>query len=203
MNPVTTASQSPRRSQRLSSPSYTSRLMIFSSAATAASSSRATQRRRITQLPTKIVMTTDDLLREILSRLTAKELVSLTLISRDWNNVITNPTLISLWKGCLTYPVSIYIYIYIRRNSHVDPHCTRGGALIMRTICSLDFVPDPRGIKINQSCNGLFICSSSRSCLDNYLQYFYVYNPTTKHFINIPRTIYAISKICSFNEPSA
>ncbi|XP_052181876.1 F-box protein At5g07610-like [Diospyros lotus] len=52
---------------------------------------------------------------------------------------------------------------------------------------SLDFVSDPLGIKISQSCSGLLLCSSSSSMMDSSNTCYYVYNPTTKRYTTIPR----------------
>ncbi|KAJ0770803.1 hypothetical protein HanPI659440_Chr07g0261831 [Helianthus annuus] len=49
---------------------------------------------------------------------------------------------------------------------------------------SLDFYPDPRGIRIVQSCNGLLLCCTYRGSID--ARKYYVFNPTTKQFAIVP-----------------
>uniref|UniRef100_A0A251S6R9 Putative F-box domain-containing protein n=1 Tax=Helianthus annuus TaxID=4232 RepID=A0A251S6R9_HELAN len=49
---------------------------------------------------------------------------------------------------------------------------------------SLDFYPDPRGIRIVQSCNGLLLCCTYRGSID--ARKYYVFNPTTKQFAFVP-----------------
>ncbi|KAF5761705.1 putative F-box domain-containing protein [Helianthus annuus] len=49
---------------------------------------------------------------------------------------------------------------------------------------SLYFYPDPRGIRIVQSCNGLLLCCTYRGSIDT--RKYYVFNPTTKQFRFIP-----------------
>ncbi|CAH1445675.1 unnamed protein product [Lactuca virosa] len=49
---------------------------------------------------------------------------------------------------------------------------------------NLDFYPDPHGIRILQSCNGLLLCRSNEE--DERVHKYYVFNPTTKQFAVIP-----------------
>ncbi|XP_028123955.1 F-box protein At5g07610-like [Camellia sinensis] len=48
----------------------------------------------------------------------------------------------------------------------------------------LTFIPDPSGLKILQSCNGLLFCCSSQT--HNLKRKYYVYNHTTKQFTTLP-----------------
>ncbi|XP_028060522.1 F-box protein At5g07610-like [Camellia sinensis] len=68
-------------------------------------------------------------------------------------------------------------------------HCQFNHILLLpsNSIRSFDFVNDPNGVKISQSCNGLFLCSSSCFTLDYSDTRYYVLNPTTKYFSTIPR----------------
>lgn len=47
------------------------------------------------------------------------------------------------------------------------------------------FIPDPLGLQIASSCNGLFCCITFLSCQSD--RTYYMYNPTTKQFKKLPK----------------
>ncbi|OMO52192.1 hypothetical protein COLO4_37368 [Corchorus olitorius] len=50
---------------------------------------------------------------------------------------------------------------------------------------SLTFVDDPAGIKILQSCNGLFLCCSNNCTVAE--RNYYIYNPATNEYTKLPK----------------
>lgn len=114
----------------------------------------------------QIVASIDDLLTEILLRLPIRSLLRFRLVSHHWHSLLLtqqfDPLLNPLPNPAigLIFPSSMddlsYTYTYTHtpfslKNSRKDPPFRK-----------LNFAPEPTGIQILQSCNGLLLCSSDR-----------------------------------------
>ncbi|XP_052182933.1 F-box protein At5g07610-like isoform X1 [Diospyros lotus] len=112
------------------------------------------------------------------------------LVSWRWCHLISSPQLILDWK-----PPKSASSFFFRRYSALESDRIKFNFVSLneplpnrrRPMISLDFVSDPSGIKISQSCGGLLLCSSSSSMMDSDDTRYYVYNPTTKRYTAIPR----------------
>ncbi|XP_071695159.1 F-box protein At5g07610-like [Rutidosis leptorrhynchoides] len=111
------------------------------------------------------------LVTEILRRLPAVYILRFKSVSKHWYSVLSH-----LYnKLCASPHVQGLFYgdIYVPFDVNNRP-----------PFRSLDFYPDPRGIKIVQSCNGLLLCCSKTESYDT--RKYYVFNPTNKQFELIP-----------------
>ncbi|XP_071729031.1 F-box protein At5g07610-like [Rutidosis leptorrhynchoides] len=116
------------------------------------------------------------LLTEILHRLPAVSILRFRSVSKHWysllsrlyNKLCVSPHVHGLFYGDFYVPYDVN-----NNNNNPNP-----------PFLSLDFYPDPRGIKIVQSCNGLLLCCSEQGSYDTRI--YYVFNPTTKQFDVIP-----------------
>ncbi|CAL5376676.1 unnamed protein product [Camellia sinensis] len=153
------------------------------------------QRRRIsspstTTTPTTLtsaerVINNDDLLKQILIRLPAKPLFAFKRVSKRWLSLISDRYVLRDWLPPIS-PSSFFLRRYSTPSSH-SISFNHISLLPSNSTRSFDFVNDPNGVKISQSCNGLFLCSSSCFTLDYSDTRYYVLNPTTKYFSTIPR----------------
>ncbi|XP_023753251.1 F-box protein At5g07610 [Lactuca sativa] len=113
----------------------------------------------------------DDLLIEILLRLPIASVLRFKSVSKHWRSLLSNRRFTLLYKNAGFFARSLYIP-FDNENESIPP------------FRNLDFYPDPRGIRIMQSCNGLLLCRSNEG--NDRLYKYYVFNPTTKQFAVIP-----------------
>ncbi|KAK3221142.1 hypothetical protein Dsin_015112 [Dipteronia sinensis] len=135
----------------------------------------------------------DDLLTEILIRLPLKSLLICKSVSKRWHSLISSPHFCRclypdayLVSGLLLHRSSIL------RNPEHDfvPLSDKSTSPPFKT---LTFVNHPSGLKILQSCHGLLFCSSFRD--QGPMHDYFIYNPTTKQFLTLPRPGGQISTI--------
>ncbi|KAK1391597.1 F-box domain-containing protein [Heracleum sosnowskyi] len=155
------------------------------------------------QLQQPIPATTlDDLLyigelrQEILTRVPAKKLFSLTIVCKRWRTMIKDPYLIRCLKPRRN-PAAIFVKRWMQYGSFEFTRISldgvsgygRGDSRGIILNVPLKIVAkgeNEDGLQvINHSSNGLFICSSTNPV--NYARRFYLYNPTTKQSNEIPR----------------
>ncbi|GJW08932.1 F-box protein-like protein [Tanacetum coccineum] len=119
----------------------------------------------------------DDLLTEILLQLPTISILRFKSVSKHWR------VLLSHRQFTLRYDrVSICRGLYARFSRLYIPFDAENK--IPPPLSKLDFYPDPNGIGIMQSCNGLPLC-----CSDNSFQRarrYYVFNPFTKQHVVLP-----------------
>ncbi|KAJ0837574.1 putative F-box domain-containing protein [Helianthus annuus] len=124
-----------------------------------------------------LIGSNDDLLTEILIRLPVTSILRFKSVSKHWLSLLTHRhftqryDINNLSKSPGLFAGDIYVP-YDVQNPSAPPFRT------------LVFYPDPLGITIVQSCNGLLLCSSHRGSLDS--RKYFVFNPTTKQFAVIP-----------------
>ncbi|XP_023753253.1 F-box protein At5g07610 [Lactuca sativa] len=117
----------------------------------------------------------DDLLIEILLRLPVTSVLRFKSVSKHWRSLLSNRRFTLLYKNASFSPGFFARSLYIPfddENESIPP------------FRNLDFYPDPHGIRILQSCNGLLLCRSNEG--DERVYKYYVFNPTTKQFAVIP-----------------
>ncbi|GJX32200.1 F-box protein-like protein [Tanacetum coccineum] len=117
----------------------------------------------------------DDLLIEILHRLPVISILRFKSVSKHWRSLLNHRRFTLLYDKSLVSSPGIFarnLYVPFDVENQSSP-----------PFSSLDFYPDPRGIKIVQSCNGLLLCCSNKGNEDRD---YYVFNPTTKQFAIIP-----------------
>ncbi|KAI4346515.1 hypothetical protein L6164_007405 [Bauhinia variegata] len=127
----------------------------------------------------------DDLLAEILLRLPAKHLIRFKCVSKRWCFLISAPNFCR--RHTVRHSNSVVSGFFLRRTPGRGPPDFEFVSLSgnhSSPFTSLDFVHDPAGIKILNSCNGLLLCSSFRKM--GTPRKFYVFNPTTKQFLVLP-----------------
>ncbi|KAJ8540179.1 hypothetical protein K7X08_026568 [Anisodus acutangulus] len=136
----------------------------------------------------QIVASIDDLLIEILLCLPIRSLLCFKTVSKRWLSLITNPQFSVLRHPYPNPAIGLFLpstsvsskpefdYVHFDSQNPTKP-----------PFKELKFTKDPSGISILQSCNGLLLCSSSqwRQAKRNY----YVYNPTTKQYTALPKSV--------------
>ncbi|XP_015873354.3 F-box protein At5g07610 [Ziziphus jujuba] len=166
-------------------------------------------------LSAQVVANNDDLLTQILVRLPINSLLTVKSVSKHWLSLISDPQFcrhlcrssplcnpscgLLLLNPRLSNPDPVYELVNVNQTSSnlSGPVQSR---IPNNPLLRLSFATDPMGgIKILQSCNGLFLCSTSPrpQKLKKYYAYhttikeeskkmYYVYNPTTKHYTILP-----------------
>ncbi|OVA19258.1 F-box domain [Macleaya cordata] len=146
---------------------------------------------------TSIIGSNNDLLIQILLYLPVKSLLKFKSVSKRWLSLISDPYFIH--NHCLRNHHSSISGLFLQKTSNsINPEYEfiflDGAGNIHGGIPfkSLNFVNDPAGIKIQQSCNGLLCCSSSfkssSSNNNNINRSYYIYNPSTKHYTILPES---------------
>ncbi|KAI3876699.1 hypothetical protein MKX03_034208 [Papaver bracteatum] len=137
-----------------------------------------------------VVASNLDILQQILIFFPVKTLLKLKLVSQQWLSLISDPIFIQnhFLRNYPSVPP-----IFLQKVSFVvdpeyefifhDKNLAKSSTVPFQT---LTFVNDPAGIKIEQSCNGLLICSSFRMNGDG--RTYYIYNPSTKRNKGISRS---------------
>ncbi|KAI3956162.1 hypothetical protein MKW92_000147 [Papaver armeniacum] len=128
-----------------------------------------------------LVVSSVDILIQILSRLPIKILLEFKLVSKKWRSIISDPFF--AWKHCHQYPHSVNGIILHTNQPKLEFVSLDGSSSSAAPFETLDFVKDPKGIRIDQSCNGLMCCSSIRASFSE--RTYYVCNPFTKQFRSI------------------
>ncbi|KAL8510786.1 hypothetical protein ACS0TY_017561 [Phlomoides rotata] len=141
---------------------------------------------KIRRTSAEIVASIDDLLSVILVRFPLKSLVCFKLVSKHWHFLITNPSWSLLRNPSPNPAVGLFLhhsfpytrpelkfeYLSFSINKHYSPNP------------KLNFTADPAGIGIVQSCIGLLLCCSYLIFRDKR---YYIYSPTTKRFLQLPK----------------
>ncbi|OMO52203.1 hypothetical protein COLO4_37366 [Corchorus olitorius] len=132
-----------------------------------------------------IIASNDDILIQILVCLPPKSLLRFKTVSKHWLSLITDPkfkpkhnskTISGLFACCLSRQSNAeYDFINLKSPNPSRP-----------PFRSLNFVDDPLGVHILQSCNGLMLCRSYRANPQEATCY--IYNPTTKQYTVLPGT---------------
>ena len=134
----------------------------------------------------EIIAGNNDLISEILLRLPPKPLLRFRSVSKAWYSLISSP-----W--------------FHHRHTHLSSNPQISGVFLRKSPADLqflsltsenpspspfkflNFIQDPSGIKILQSCNGLLLCSSFSKI--GVARNYYVYNPTTQRFSTVPPVV--------------
>ncbi|KAM0048076.1 putative F-box associated interaction domain, F-box-like domain superfamily [Helianthus debilis subsp. tardiflorus] len=122
-----------------------------------------------------IISSNDDLLTEILLRLPVSSILLFKSVPKHWRLLLSHTHFIHRYDKLLKSPGLFLRNVYVpfdAENPRTPP------------FHSLDFHPDPRGITIVQSCNGLLLCCSNRERIS--VGTYYVFNPSTKQYAIIP-----------------
>ncbi|KAJ0837572.1 putative F-box domain-containing protein [Helianthus annuus] len=122
-----------------------------------------------------VIGSNDDLLTEILLRLPITSILRFKSLSTHWRLLLSHTHFTHRYDKISKSP-GIFA-----GNVYVPFDVENRGTPPFR---SLDFYPDPRGIRIVQSCNGLLLCCSEQGSIG--ARKYYVFNPTTKQFAIIP-----------------
>ncbi|KAL7582117.1 hypothetical protein Lser_V15G43669 [Lactuca serriola] len=125
-----------------------------------------------------LIGSNDDLLIEILLRLPVTSVLRFKSVSKHWRSLLSHLRFTLLYKNASSSPGLFVRNLYIPfddENRSTPP------------FRDLDFYPDPCGIRIVQSCNGLLLCCSHRG--EERVHKYYVFNPTTKQFAVIPSVL--------------
>jgi len=138
-----------------------------------------------------------DLVTEILLRVPAKPLLKFKCVSKQWLSLISDP------KFCASYthhqppaaPSALFLLNYLASSPQLIVPLKN--ELMPITMPFWDHLNIP-GFCIDQSCNGLLLCSST--CIDSTdLGYwFFICNPTTNHFKRISHPVH---KFDEFHHP--
>ncbi|XP_026458283.1 F-box protein At5g07610-like [Papaver somniferum] len=136
----------------------------------------------LSMLSSSVIASNCDILEQILIFLPVKTLLKLKLVSQQWFRLISDPIFIQnhflpnypsvppIFLQKLSFVVNPeFEFIFLDKN-------LSGSSTV--PFQTLTFVNDPAGIKIEQSCNGLLICSSFR--MNGIGRTYYVYNPSTR-----------------------
>ncbi|XP_061992132.1 F-box protein At5g07610-like [Rosa rugosa] len=145
-------------------------------------------------LPAETIADHDDLLSQILVRLEAKSLIRYKSVSKHWLSLISSPKFRE--RHTLRNPnPTVSAFFFLSTNQRLSfislsDDETRCGSHSN----PLDSVPELRGIKILQSCNGLLLCCSGGE--ETTRRAYYVVNPTASQFSRLPSPPYA----CQFDD---
>lgn len=138
----------------------------------------------------EIIGSSEDLLTQILIRLPVRPLLRFKSVSKRWLSLISSPQFSR--RHTLQNPTSNKIAGFFLRKSpqefqflSLNPNPNPSS---QRPFTRLNFVNDPAGIKILQSCNGFLLCSSLAKIAGTTRKY-YVYNPTTNQFLTLPSLV--------------
>ncbi|KAF5798478.1 putative F-box domain-containing protein [Helianthus annuus] len=124
-----------------------------------------------------LIGSNDDLLTEILLRLPVTSILQFKSVSKHWRLLLRHRHFTQRYDTLSKSPG-----FFTTDNIYVPYDVANPTTPLFR---SLDFYPDPHGIRIVQSCNGLLLCRTYRGSID--ARKYYVFNPTTKQFAIVPR----------------
>ncbi|KAK1399683.1 F-box domain [Heracleum sosnowskyi] len=153
------------------------------------------------------VASSEDLLIQILLHVPVKTLLNFKSVSKQWLSLINSPHFLRLCSLRLCSPLSpsVSSLFFASSSSCRSNPDYQFIPLDINDKCptpfkTLDFTNDPLGSGISalQSCNGLLLCASYRA--REFNRTYYVYNPTTKHFVILPRIRHQYSKfVCGMS----
>ncbi|XP_077252439.1 F-box protein At5g49610-like [Tasmannia lanceolata] len=126
----------------------------------------------------------EDILIEILARLPAKSLYKFKCVSKEWNNLISWGT---SSRKILPPLMSGLFYQYMDQSGYAsmpNSKVANGGDM-----GSLDFLPFCQKLRIDNSCNGLLLCSMKGSDWGQEPKFvhYIVCNPTTGKWVSLPK----------------
>ncbi|KAL7583107.1 hypothetical protein Lser_V15G43676 [Lactuca serriola] len=122
-----------------------------------------------------LIGSNDDLLIEILLRLPVASVLRFKSVSKHWRSLLSQRPFTLIYKnGSISRGLFVQDFYVPFDDENRNPP----------PFHNLDFYPDPRGIRIIQSCNGLLLCCSMHGIQRDFR--YYVFNPTTKQFALIP-----------------
>ncbi|XP_026377695.1 F-box protein At5g07610-like [Papaver somniferum] len=138
-----------------------------------------------------------DMLTKILLRLPVKSLLVFKSVSKQWFSLISDPFFCNKYnklqkslsiRGLYTQDVSssplhdMLLSCGVSSRLQYVPLDESSSSAPFKT---LDFINDPSGIKIAQSCNGLICCRSNPRPIDDLYSTYYVCNPSTRQYCPI------------------
>lgn len=131
----------------------------------------------------EIIAGNEDLLSEILLRLPPKPLLRFQSVSKYWFSLISSSRFHHRHTILSSNPQISGIFLR-KSPAEVQFLSLTSKYPSLSPFKSLNFVQDPAGIKILQSCNGLLLCSSI--CKIGVTRNYFVYNPTSQMFSTVP-----------------
>ncbi|XP_026405253.1 F-box protein At5g07610-like [Papaver somniferum] len=146
-------------------------------------------RKNETNSSASIIGSNVDILILILTRLPSKSLLVFKCVSKQWLSIIVDPKFVHkhfiqnpkfsipgiFWGDNMFYGKPTYDYISLDENNTHVPFKT------------LTFAEDEFGIKIEQSCNGLFLCRSNAPRKNDFT--YYIFNPLTNKYKILPKPL--------------
>ncbi|KAI3942240.1 hypothetical protein MKW92_006407 [Papaver armeniacum] len=135
-----------------------------------------------------VIASNNDLLIQIFMCLPVRSLIVFKSVSKGWLSLISDPFFVNHHsaRASLSIPGLFLPKLSFATNAEFEFIFLDG-----RKVTSgvpfrvLNFVNDPRGLKIERSCNGLLCCSNFR--WDRNDRTYYIYNPSTKLSKTIPK----------------
>lgn len=128
-----------------------------------------------------IIANNVDLLMQILLHLPVKSLLVSKSVSKRWFSLISDPIFIE--KHFLENPHSIpglFMHNLLSGPYIPELEFVSLDASASSPFNTLDFIEDPLGVQINQSCNGLLCCRSYRGTFVDHT--YYICNPSTRQY---------------------
>ncbi|CAH1445677.1 unnamed protein product [Lactuca virosa] len=125
-----------------------------------------------------LIGSNDDLLIEILLRLPVTSVLRFKSVSKHWRSLLSHRRFTLLYKNASFSPGFFARNLYIPFDNEI---------INTPPFHNLDFYPDPRGIRIVQSCNGLLLCRTYDG--DERMHKYYIFNPTSKQFAVLPSVL--------------
>ncbi|OVA10933.1 F-box domain [Macleaya cordata] len=136
------------------------------------------------------IASNSDLLRQVLLCLPVKSLFIFKSVSKQWLSIISDPHFIHnhCFRNCsLPIPGLLLSKPWSSINPEFEFVFLDEKPMGIVPYKTLPFAKDSIDIKILQSCNGLFCCSSSNLSAGKSTTY-YIYNPSTNHYNILPRS---------------
>ncbi|XP_026409904.1 F-box protein At5g07610-like [Papaver somniferum] len=138
-----------------------------------------------------VLVSNVDMLTQILLRLPVKSLLVFKYVSKQWFTLISDPFFCNKYNK-LQKSLSIRgLYTQIDGSCGVSSrlqYVPLDGSTWTTSSApfkTLDFINDPLGITIVQSCNGLMCCRSNPRPVDDFYSTYYVCNPSTRQYRSI------------------
>ncbi|XP_004296208.1 PREDICTED: F-box protein At5g07610-like [Fragaria vesca subsp. vesca] len=140
----------------------------------------------------------EDLLKQLLLWIPAKPLIRFKCVSKLWLSLISDPQFChshTLLNPNPKFPSAFFFSPTAATHPHFISLLPNPNPPT-----PLSFIPDPKNLKILQSCNGLLLCTDGLSVPTK----FYVVNPTTSRFseIALPKTPCTLLSLALAFDPS-